>query len=96
MFVWTRIGNLQPDPDLDSDSAKNLDLAVMRIRDVYPVSRILIFVHPGSRILDPGFQIQQPEQRKGEKLLVVFKFFAATNFTKLKIILVVNSSNKNI
>jgi hypothetical protein len=27
---------------------------VWRIRDVYPGSRILIFIHPGSRILDPG------------------------------------------
>jgi hypothetical protein len=27
---------------------------VWRIRDVYPGSRILIFTHPGSRILDPG------------------------------------------
>jgi len=26
----------------------------LRIRDVYPGSRILIFVHPGSRISDPG------------------------------------------
>jgi hypothetical protein len=26
---------------------------VWRIRDVYPRSRILIFTHPGSRILDP-------------------------------------------
>jgi hypothetical protein len=29
-------------------------LAVLRIRDVYPGSRILIFTHPGSRISDPG------------------------------------------
>jgi hypothetical protein len=28
-------------------------LAVLRIRDVYPGSRILIFIHPGSRIPDP-------------------------------------------
>ncbi len=27
---------------------------VLRIRDVYPGSRILIFTHPGSRISDPG------------------------------------------
>jgi len=27
---------------------------VLRIRDVYPRSRILIFTHPGSRISDPG------------------------------------------
>ncbi len=27
---------------------------MLRIRDVYPGSRILIFTHPGSRISDPG------------------------------------------
>ncbi len=27
---------------------------MLRIRDVYPGSRILIFTHPGSRIPDPG------------------------------------------
>jgi len=26
---------------------------VLRIRDVYPGSRILIFIHPGSEIRDP-------------------------------------------
>jgi hypothetical protein len=28
--------------------------AVLRIRDVHPGIRILIFVHPGSQISDPG------------------------------------------
>ena len=37
-----------------------------RIRDVYPGSRILIFMHPGSRISDPGSRIQrQVEFREG-------------------------------
>ena len=31
-----------------------LSSTVLRIRDVYPGSRILIFTHPGSRISDPG------------------------------------------
>ncbi len=30
---------------------------MLRIRDVYPGSRILIFTHPGSRISDPGSRI---------------------------------------
>jgi hypothetical protein len=30
------------------------EISVLRIRDVYPGSRILIFTHPGSRIPDPG------------------------------------------
>jgi hypothetical protein len=37
--------------------------AVLRIRDVYPVSRILIFTHPGSRI-------QKQQQKRGEKNLL--------------------------
>jgi hypothetical protein len=32
----------------------NVHPAVLRIRDVYPGSRIVIYTHPGSRILDPG------------------------------------------
>jgi hypothetical protein len=36
---------------------------VLRIRDVYPGSRILIFTHPGSRILDPGSRILDPGSR---------------------------------
>jgi hypothetical protein len=29
---------------------------VLRLRDVYPGSWILIFTHPGSQIPDPGYQ----------------------------------------
>jgi hypothetical protein len=36
---------------------------VLRNRDVYPGSRILIFSHPGSRILDPKTAIKE----RGEK-----------------------------
>jgi hypothetical protein len=50
-------------------------LAVLRMRDVYPGSRILIFIHPGSRI-------QKQQQKRGvKKKLVVIPFFVATNFT---------------
>jgi hypothetical protein len=48
--------------------------AVLRIRDVYPGSRILIFTHPGSRISDPGSRIPDPKtatKERGEKKLVV-------------------------
>ncbi len=34
-------------------------LSVLRIRDVYPGSRILIFTHPGSRIPDPKTEKQK-------------------------------------
>jgi hypothetical protein len=43
---------------------------VLRIRDVYPGSRILIFTHPGSRISDPGSRIPDPKtatKERGEK-----------------------------
>jgi hypothetical protein len=54
-------------------------LAVLRIRDVHPGSRILIFTHPRSRIPDP----KTVTKERGEKKFVVIPFFIATNFTKL-------------
>ncbi len=36
------------------DPGSGIRDAVLRIRDVYPGSRILIFTHPGSRISDTG------------------------------------------
>jgi hypothetical protein len=49
--------------------------AVLRIRDVYPGFRTLIFIHPVSRI-----QEQQPKRGK----IFLSYLFAATNITKLK------------
>jgi hypothetical protein len=49
---------------------------VLRIRNVYPGSRILTFVHP-------GFRIQQQQQKRGKKFAVL-PFFVASNFIKLK------------
>jgi hypothetical protein len=40
--------------------------AVLRIRDVYPGSRILIFTHSGSRISDP----KTATKERGEKNLL--------------------------
>ncbi len=57
---------------------------VLRIRDVYPGSRILIFTHPRSRIPDP----KTATKVRGEKKFFVILFYVATNFTKLIIILV--------
>jgi hypothetical protein len=42
---------------------------VLRIRDVYPGSRILIFTHPGSRI-----QKQQQKRHKFHKIANYFSF----------------------
>jgi hypothetical protein len=55
--------------------------------DFYP-SRIPDF---RSRISDPGFRIPDPKtatKERGEKKFAVIPFYIATNFTKLKIILV--------
>jgi hypothetical protein len=44
--------------------------SVLRIGDVYPGSRILIFTHSGSRILDLGSWIPDPKtatKERGEK-----------------------------
>ncbi len=66
-------------------------LAVLRIRDVYPGSRILICTHPGSGIPDP----KTATKERGEKKLVIIPFYVATNFTKLKISLVLKCRRKN-
>jgi hypothetical protein len=42
---------------------KHISLPVLRIRDVYPGSRILIFTHSGYRISDPGSK--NSNKRKG-------------------------------
>jgi hypothetical protein len=47
---------------------------VLRIRDVYPGSRILIFTHPGSRIPDPGSKNSTITKERGEKKFVIIFF----------------------
>jgi hypothetical protein len=47
---------------------------VLRIRDVNPGSRIVIFTHPGSRI-------QKQQQKRRVKKICCHTFFVATNFT---------------
>jgi hypothetical protein len=63
-------------------------LPMLRIRDVYPRSRILIFSHPGSRIQKTA------TKERGEKKFVVITFYVAINFTKLQIISVLNCWRK--
>ncbi len=60
---------------------------MLRIRDVYPGSRILIFTQP-----DPGSKTATKD-RCGKKLVVI-TFLVATNFTKLQIILVLKCWRK--
>jgi hypothetical protein len=72
---------------------------VLRIRDVYPGSRILIFTHPGSRIPDLGSRIPDPKtatKDRGEKFFFVKPFFVATNFTKLNIFYFLYAEEKNL
>jgi hypothetical protein len=54
-FVATNLQFENLELNLDLDSAKILDLAVLQIRDLYSGSRILILSIPdlGSRIPDP-------------------------------------------
>ena len=74
--------------ETENEWAKRLRQLVLRIRDVYPGSRILIFTHPGSRI-------QKPIEKRGvKKKSFVKHFFVATNFVKCKIILFLNCSRK--
>ena len=63
---------------------------MLRFRDVYPGSRILIFSQPGSWILDP----KTATKERGEIKYVVITFYVATNFTKLQIISVLNCWRK--
>jgi hypothetical protein len=56
--------------------------AVLRIRDVYPVYRILIFIHPGSRI-------QQKQQKRGKNFLSS-NFFGCQKHHKIEHYLFLN------
>jgi hypothetical protein len=53
-----------------STTKKNIQNPELRIRNIYLESRILIFIHPGSK-----------SQREGGKISCLI-FFVTTNFTK--------------
>jgi hypothetical protein len=57
---------------------------VLRIRDVYPGSRILIFTHPGSRISDPGSRIQKQQQKRGVKKIYCHNFLCSHELHKIE------------
>jgi hypothetical protein len=52
---------------------------VLRIRDVYPGSRILIFTHPGSRIPDPKTVPKEIDENK----FCYHTFFCSHKFHKI-------------
>jgi hypothetical protein len=54
-----------------------IKISVLRIRDVYPGSRILIFVHP-------GFRIQKQQQRRGLKKISCPTFFWSRRYHKIE------------
>ncbi len=60
-----------------------IEPGVLRIRDVYPRSRILIFSHPGS-------WIQNSNNREGWKKISCHNFLCSHKFHKLQIISVLN------
>ncbi len=53
--------------------------SVLRIRDVYPGSRILIFTHPGSRIQKQ----QQKREVKFRKKISCYTFLCSHKFHKI-------------
>jgi hypothetical protein len=53
--------------------------AVLRIRDVYPRSRILIYIYPRSRISDP----KQQQKRRG-KIFFILPFFVACKYRQIE------------
>ncbi len=59
---------------------------MLRIRVVYPGSRILIFTHPGSRIPDLGSRIPDPKtatKERCEKKLSCHTFLCSHKFHKI-------------
>ncbi len=55
---------------------------MLRIRDVFPRSRILIFTRPGSRISDPGFK--NSNKREVCKKICCHTIFWSHKFHKIK------------
>ncbi len=65
-------------PEQKGCQQKKEAAAVLRIRNVYPGSRILIFTHPGSRTLDP----KTATKERGEKNFFS-KIFCSHKFYKI-------------
>ncbi len=68
-------------------SSRLLWYAVLRIRDVYPGSRILIFTHPGSRIPDPKTATKERgEKKKFHTFLCDHKFHKNVNYFSFEVL----------
>jgi hypothetical protein len=65
---------------------------VLRIRDFYPGSRILVLTHPGSRIPDP----KTATKERDEKKFVVKTFVCSHKFHKIKYFFVFEMLKKKV
>jgi hypothetical protein len=65
---------------------------VLRIRDVFSGSRILIFVHPGSGIPDP----KTARKERGGKNICCPSFFCSHKYHKIEIIFIFELAKKKI
>jgi hypothetical protein len=81
LFDQAELGSDSEDQmdETENEWAKRLRQLVLRIRDVYPGSRILIFTHPGSRIPDP----KTGTKERGEKKIFCQTFFCSHKFPKM-------------
>ena len=77
LFDQAELGSDSEDQmdETENEWAKRLRQLVLRIRDVYPGSRILIFTHPGTRIPDLGSRIQKQVQKRGVKKNLLSNIF---------------------
>jgi hypothetical protein len=62
---------------------------VLRIRDIYPGSRILILTHPGSRI-------QKQQQKRGVKKICYHTFFCSCKLQKIEYYFIFEMLKKKI
>jgi hypothetical protein len=64
---------------------------VPSVADAGCLSRILFFVHPGSRISDPGSK----QQKRGVKKICCLTFFCSHKYHKIEIIFMFKLAKKN-
>jgi hypothetical protein len=88
-------GSKKPDPfqyvtDPEHFNVQCLCEPVLRIRDVYPGSRILIFTHPGSRISDPKTATKERDEKN------LLYFFCSHKFHKIEYYFIFEMMKKKI
>jgi hypothetical protein len=78
LLLWVIFALLDPDPltRLNQDP-QPWCIPVLQIRDVYPRSRILMFIHAGSRI-------QKHQQKRGVKKMCCGFFVASHKYHKIE------------